>query len=85
MENNRIYKNTFSLSLTKDNKFWDKVLYVEKWHSSGLGGPGALWIISSEKLLYQIGFEAFPYDEDHLEEFNDFFAKVWTNRNNYIV
>ncbi len=32
----------FYLSLTKDNKFWDKVLYVEKWHSSGLVGPGAL-------------------------------------------
>lgn len=76
-------KDTFSLSETHTKEFWDKVLYVEKWHSSGLGGPGALWMITSDKLLFQIGFETFPYDEHHLEEFSDFFAEEEYDRVNF--
>ena len=76
-------KNTFSLSLTTTKEFWDKVLYVEKWRSSGLGGSGALWIMTSEKLLYQIGFETFPYNENCLEAFSDFFAEDEFDRINY--
>lgn len=49
---NKNMKNTFSLSITKNERFWEKVLYVEKWGASGLGGWGALWIITDEKLLY---------------------------------
>ena len=83
MTNNKFFfRDTFLLDLTKDKEFWDKVLYVEKWRSSGLGGPGALWIVTSEKLLYQIGFETFPYDENHLEEFNDFFAEEYYDKVN---
>lgn len=63
---------TFALE-ELDANFWDKVLYVEKWHSSGMGGPGCLWMITSDQLLYQIGFETFPYDENHLERFHSFF------------
>lgn len=77
-----VVRGTFSLELTKDTEFWDKVLYVEKWRSSGLGGPGDLWLVTSEKLLYQINFETFPYDENHLEEFNDFFAEEYYDREN---
>lgn len=47
-----------------------------------MGGPGGLWIVTSEKLLYQIGFETFPYDENHLEEFNDFFAEEYYDKVN---
>lgn len=67
---------TISLSEILDDKFWEKVLFVEKWRSSGLGGAGALWIISSDKLLYQIGFETLPYDEHKLEQFNKFFEEM---------
>ena len=28
-------KDTFSLSETHTNAFWDRVIYVEVWHSSG--------------------------------------------------
>lgn len=31
MTNNKFFfRDTFSLDLTKDKEFWDKVLYVEK-------------------------------------------------------
>lgn len=73
MEKTYDMQKTFLLSETQNEEFWEKVLYVEKWHSSGLGGPGALWIITADKLLYQIGFETFPYDENNLAQFNQFF------------
>lgn len=59
---------TFTLE-DLDERFWKKVLYVEKWHSSGFWGSGRLWMITSDKILYQIGFETFPYNENCLEQF----------------
>lgn len=63
---------TFTLE-ELDEGFWQRVIYVEKWYSSGLGGPGCLWMVTSDKLLYEIGFETFPYDENNLEQFAPFF------------
>ena len=66
---------TFTLE-ELDDVFWDKVISVEKCHSSGMGGPGCLWIFTTDKLLYQICLDdrCFPFNEDHLEAFCDFFA-----------
>ena len=66
---------TFTLE-ELDDVFWDKVIYVEKWHSSGMGGPGCLWIFTTDKLLYQICLDdrCFPFNEYYLEAFCDFFA-----------
>ena len=43
--------NTFKLSDLNQN-FWEKVLFIQITHSSGLGGPGAIWIITSEMKLF---------------------------------
>ena len=54
--------NTFKLSeLNQD--FWNKVIFIQIVHSSGLGGPGAIWIITSEMNLYFIGLSELPYNE----------------------
>ena len=76
-------ESTFSISLLKSEAFWKKVLYVEKWRASGLGGPGALWIITDEKLLYQIGGEKFQLDEKQLDAFAKFCAygeNIWIRK-----
>ena len=39
--------------------------------------------MTSEKLLYQISFETFPYNENCLEAFSDFFAEDEFDRINY--
>lgn len=67
-------RKTFTLS-DLDETFWEKVLTVSLEHSSGLGGWGCLWIVTSEKREYFIGFEGFPYNEYHLEEFSPLFKR----------
>ena len=54
--------NTFKLSDLNQN-FWEKVLFIQIIHSSGLGGPGAIWIITSEMKLFFIGLSELPYNE----------------------
>ena len=65
-------RKTFTLS-DLDEAFWEKALTVSLEHSSGPGGWGCLWIVTSEKREYFIGFEGFPYNEYHLEEFSPLF------------
>ena len=67
-------RRTFKLS-DLDETFWEKVITVSLEHSSGLGGWGCLWIVTSEKREYFIGFEGFPYNEYHLEEFSPLFKR----------
>lgn len=67
-------RKTFTLS-DLDENFWEKVLTVSLEHSSGPGGWGCLWIVTSEKREYFIGFEGFPYNEYHLEEFSPLFRR----------
>ena len=59
---------TFELS-DMDDKFWDKVIFINIWPSSGMGGPGSLWIITEEKKEYVISFQKFPYSEGRLGDF----------------
>lgn len=54
--------NTFKLS-DLDQNFCEKVLFIQITHSSGLGGPGAIWIITSEMKLFFIGLSELPYNE----------------------
>lgn len=65
-------EKTFSLK-ELDEKFWEKVILIEKWNSSGLGGWGCLWLVTSDKKVFWIGFEGFPYNERRLEEFSPIF------------
>lgn len=67
-------RKTFTLR-DLDENFWEKVLTVSLEHSSGPGGWGCLWIVTSEKREYFIGFEGFPYNEYHLEEFSPLFKR----------
>lgn len=59
---------TFELS-DLDDKFWDRVIFINVWPSSGMGGPGSLWIITEDKKEYVISFQKFPYPEQNLGEF----------------
>ena len=72
-----LWKRTFSLN-DLDKKFWDSVILAQVQHSSGLGGPGCIWLITTEKKTYFISFEAFPYNERKLEEFSPLFRKMKT-------
>lgn len=54
--------NTFKLSDLNQN-FWDKVIFIQVCHSSGLGGPGVIWIITNEHKLYVIGITELPFNE----------------------
>lgn len=65
---------TFSLT-DMDESFWEKVLLIERHHSSGLGGPGCLWIVTSEPKSYFIGFEGFEFSEYRLELFHPIFKR----------
>ena len=67
-------EKTFSLK-DLDEKFWEKVILIEKWNSSGLGGWGCLWVVTLDKKVFWIGFEGFPYDEHKLEEFSPIFVR----------
>lgn len=56
-------------------EFWSKVILINIWHSSGLGGEGSLWIVTSDKKQYFIDFETFPYTEHNLENFTPILKK----------
>lgn len=59
---------TFELS-DMDDKFWDKVIFINIWPSSGMGGPGGMCIITEDKKEYVISFQKFPYSEGQLGDF----------------
>lgn len=61
-------EKTFKLE-ELDNDFWDKVILINIWPSSGLSGYGSMWLVTSEKKEYFIDFEAFPFSERDLEKF----------------
>lgn len=67
-------RKTFELE-ELDKTFWNNVILVNIQNSTGMGGWGCLWIITTEPKLYFIGFEGFPYNERKLEEFNPLFCK----------
>ena len=50
-----------------DDSFWSHVVLIDIWPSTGLGGPGSLWIITNEAKIYFISFETLPFSEDELE------------------
>lgn len=70
-------KNTFKLN-ELNQEFWNKVIFIEIQPSSGMGGPGCLWLITSDVKLYYIGFDGFPY-EGKLGEFHSMFSRVYEN------
>ena len=49
--------------------FWSKVILINIWPSSGHGGPGSLWIVTSDKKQYFISYETFPFEKMTLSEF----------------
>lgn len=67
-------EKTFSLE-DLDEKFWEKVILIQKRNSSGLGGPGCLWLVTLDKKVFWFGFEGFPYNEHKLEEFSPIFMR----------
>ena len=54
--------NTFKLS-DLNQSFWDKVIFIQVCHPSGMGGPGVIWIITNEHKLYVIGITELPFNE----------------------
>ena len=59
-----------------DEEFWSKVVFFQIYHSSGLGGPGALWLVTEDKKKYYLGFEDLPFNEYYLaENLNDLFKQ----------
>ena len=58
---------TFDLKDLTDD-FWKKVVFFEITHSSGLGGLGALWLVTEDKKKYYLGFEDLPFSEYDLAE-----------------
>ena len=54
-------KRTFKLE-ELHQEFWQKVIFFEIQHSSGMGGSGCLWLITSDVKLYFIDFDGFPYE-----------------------
>lgn len=58
-----------------DQEFWNKVVFVEIEPSSGMGGPGCLWLITSDAKSYFIGFDGFPY-EGKLGELHPMLSKA---------
>lgn len=74
--------NTFSLE-DLDANFWENLIFFEIRNSSGLGGPGCLWLITSEPKRYFIGFEGFPYSDQRLEEFHPLFEWILEENEKY--
>ncbi len=56
-------------------EFWSKVILINIWPSSGVGGSGSLWIVTSDEKQYYISFETFPYAEGNLGEFTSILKK----------
>jgi hypothetical protein len=65
-------ENTFKLS-DLDEDFWNKVIFIQIQHSSGLGGPGVIWLITEERKQYVIGITDMPFEEYELEKLNGLF------------
>lgn len=70
-------QRTFKLE-ELNQEFWNKVIFFEINPSSGMGGPGCLWLITSDVKLYCIGFEGFPY-EGKLGEFHPLLGVEFRN------
>ena len=68
-----------------DEKFWEKVLLINIWRSSGLGGPGGMWFVTSDKNVYFISFETFPYSEHNLGAFNPIFNRKRDNKSKKVI
>ena len=52
--------HTFDLpDLTED--FWKTVVFAQKEHPSGMGGPGCVWLVSEDGKVYFFGFEETPF------------------------
>lgn len=71
-----------------DEIFWRKVIFIHIWNSTSMGGPGSLWIVTSDKKLYFIGYQALPCSEFNLGEFTPLLRKkeiVVNGRRPYIV
>ncbi len=71
-----------------DDEFWEKVIFINIWNSTGMGGPGSLWIITSDKKLFFIGYEGLPYSEFKLGEFSPLLRKkeeIINGRRPYVV
>ena len=66
--------NTFKLE-EMDSEFWKKVILINIWPSSGHGGPGCIWIITTDKKQYFISYETFPFEKMSLSEFCPFLKK----------
>ena len=67
-------KETFALK-DLDEDFYNKVIFIYKRHSTGLGGPGCLIMITEDNKEYYIGFEAINkndnrYDDSGIDEYN---------------
>lgn len=52
-----------------DSAFWSKVILINIWPSSGLGGFGCMWLVTSDKKEFIIDFETFPSSQKDLENF----------------
>lgn len=69
-------KKTFDMK-DLDEKFWKKVVFGQLFHSSGMGGPGCIWLVTSDKKKYYLGFEGgVPFSEYHLDEAVPIFART---------
>ena len=47
---------------------WEKVIFFQIYHSSGLGGPGVLCLVTKDKKKYYLGFEDLPFNEYFLDK-----------------
>ncbi len=79
---------TFDL-MDLDEEFWSKVVFFQIYHSSGLGGPGALWLVTEDKKKYYLGFENLPFNEYFLaDNLHQIFKKIdeWDgHRKPYVI
>lgn len=65
--------NTFELK-DLEQTFWNKVIFIQIIHSTGMGGPGVIWLITNEKRLYCLGITDLPFGEYELEKLNTLFC-----------
>ena len=67
-----VMENTFELK-DLDKDFWNSVIFIYICHSSGMGGPGVLWLITKEAKQYVVGLVDLPFNEYELEKMNSLF------------
>lgn len=65
----KVKMNTFELK-DLDQAFWDKVVFIQIMHSSGLGGPGMILLITNDKKVYVLDVTDLPFSEYELEKLN---------------